>query len=91
MKRELVALLLLSYGCLVTVYVLWPFFTVPWVGLQCVIVFFPDHTHLIFNRVTIWYLKNLFVAQSLVSKETLNIVAFSFFCIKVAHLFQEEG
>ena len=48
-KRELVALLLLSYICLVTVNVLLPFFTVPWVGLQCVIVVFPDHTHLRFN------------------------------------------
>ena len=36
-KRELVALLLLSYECLVTVYVLGFFITVPWVGLQCVI------------------------------------------------------
>ena len=46
-KRELVALLLLSYECLVTVgyYVLWLFLTVPWVGLQCVIVVFPDHTY----------------------------------------------
>ena len=43
MKRELVALLLL-YGCLITVYVLWLFLTVPLVGLQCVIVVFPDHT-----------------------------------------------
>ena len=45
-KRELSALLLFSYGCLV--YVLWVFLTVPWVGLQCVIVVFPDHTHLLF-------------------------------------------
>ena len=44
-KRELVDLLLLSYGCLVTVNVLWLFLSVPWVGLQCVIVVFPDHTH----------------------------------------------
>ena len=29
-KRELVALLLLSFGCLVTVNVLWFFLTVPW-------------------------------------------------------------
>ena len=43
-KRELIALLLFSYGCLVTVYVLWLFLNVPWVGLQCVIVVFPDHT-----------------------------------------------
>ena len=31
-----------------TVSVLWLFLTVPWVGLQCVIVVFPDHTHLLF-------------------------------------------
>ena len=24
------------------------FIAVPWVGLQCVIVVFPDHTHLLF-------------------------------------------
>ena len=45
-KRELVAFLLLSYGCLVIVYVLWLFLKVPWMGLQCVVVVFPDHTHL---------------------------------------------
>ena len=44
-KRELVALLILSYGHLVTVNVLRLFFTVSWVGLQCVIVVFPDHIH----------------------------------------------
>ena len=44
-KRDLVALLLVSNGCLVTVYALWLFLTVPWVGLQCVIVVFPDHTN----------------------------------------------
>ena len=32
------------------VIVLWPFLTVPWVDLQCVIVLFPDHTHLRFER-----------------------------------------
>ena len=47
-KRKLVALLLLSYRCIVTINVLWLFLTVPWVGLQCVIVVFPDHTHLLF-------------------------------------------
>ena len=35
---------------LVTVNVLWFFLTVPWVGLQCVIVVFPDHTYLPFVR-----------------------------------------
>ena len=44
-KRELVALLVTSL-CLVNVSVLWLFLTVPWVGLQCVIVAFPGHTHL---------------------------------------------
>ena len=44
-KRELVALLLLSFECLVTINVLWLFLAVPWVGLQCEIVVFPDHTY----------------------------------------------
>ena len=47
-KRKLVALLLLSYRCIVTINVLWLFLTVLWVGLQCVVVF-PDHTHLLFD------------------------------------------
>ena len=37
-KRELITLLLLSFGCLVTVNVPWLFPPLPWVGLQCVIV-----------------------------------------------------
>ena len=44
-KRKLVALLLLSYICIVTINVLWLFLTVPWAGLQYLIVVFPDHTH----------------------------------------------
>ena len=48
-KKKLVALLLLSYICIVTINVVWLFLTVPWVGLQCVIVVFPDHTHLLFE------------------------------------------
>ena len=47
--RELVVLLLLSFVCLVTVNVPGLFLTVPWVGLQFVIVVFPDHTHLLFK------------------------------------------
>ena len=39
-KRQLVALLLFSYRCIVTIHVLRFFLTVPWVGLQCVIVVF---------------------------------------------------
>ena len=49
-KRELVVLLLLFFGCLVTMYVRLPFLTVPWVGKQWVIVVFPDSTHLLFGR-----------------------------------------
>ena len=35
--------------CLVTAYVPWLILKVPWVGLQCVIVVFPDPTHLLFQ------------------------------------------
>ena len=48
--RKLVALLLLSYRCIVTINVLRLFLTVPWVGLQCLIVVCPLHTHLLFNN-----------------------------------------
>ena len=44
-KGELFAILLLSYGCLVVVNVLWLFLTMPWVGLQCMIVVFYNYTH----------------------------------------------
>ena len=36
-KRKLVALLLFSYRCVVTIHVMWLFLMVPCVGLQCVI------------------------------------------------------
>ena len=49
MKRKLVALLLLPYRCLAVVIVLWLFLAVPWVGQSCVIVVFPEHTHLLFS------------------------------------------
>ena len=49
-KRKLVALLFLSYRCTVSINVLWLFLTVPWVGLQCAIVVFLDHTpHLLLD------------------------------------------
>ena len=44
----MVALLLLSYRCIATINVLWLFLTVTWIGLQCVIVVFPDHIPLLF-------------------------------------------
>ena len=49
-KRELVALLSLSFGCLFTVNALWHLLMVPCVGLQFVIVVFPYHTHLLFDQ-----------------------------------------
>ena len=47
-KRELVVLLLLFFGCIFTVNVLWLYRTVPWFRLQFVILLFPGHTHLLF-------------------------------------------
>ena len=52
-KRKLVALLVLSCRCVVAINVLWLFLTVPWVGLQYVIVVFPEHIHLLFDRFII--------------------------------------
>ena len=49
-NRELVALLSLSFWCLVII--VWLFLVVSWVCLQFVIVVFPDHTHLQFFRVS---------------------------------------
>ena len=48
-QPEMLALLLLSLGCLVTVNVNWLFLTVLWVGLQFVIVIFSDHTHILLD------------------------------------------
>ena len=50
-KRKLVDLLLLSYRCIDTMIVWRLFLTVPWVGLQCVFVVFPDHTHLLIDGI----------------------------------------
>ena len=50
-KRELVALLQLSSQCLVTVSVLCLLFTVPRVGMQCVIVVFPGNTQVLVAKV----------------------------------------
>ena len=52
-KRDLDALLLLSYGSLVTLNVLRFFLIVPWVGLLCMIMVFPDHTHLLYHQMCI--------------------------------------
>ena len=46
-------LLLLSYKFIVMINILLLFVRVPWVGLQCVIVVFSDHTHLLFVTIEI--------------------------------------
>ena len=53
-KRELVALLSLSFWCLVMVE--WLFLMVPCDCLQFVIVVFPDHTYLLFTRKQVFIL-----------------------------------
>ena len=50
-KKKLIALLLLSYKCLVTVNALWLFLTVHGIGMWCMIVVFPDHTHFLFVQL----------------------------------------
>ena len=44
-------LVLQSSRRLVAVSVLCLFFSMPWVSLQCVIVVFPGHTHLLFKAM----------------------------------------
>ena len=48
-NRELIALLILSFWCLVIV--VWLFLMVQRACLQFVIVVFPDHTHLLFLTI----------------------------------------
>ena len=62
-RRKLVALLLLSYRCIITINILWLFLLLPWVGLQCVIVVFPDHTHFFHAMLDKNYSK-IFVSES---------------------------
>ena len=45
MMRKLIALLFLSNRYIVTINVLSLYLMVTWVGLHCVVVVFPDHTH----------------------------------------------
>ena len=59
-KRVLVALLCLSSLCIVIVSVLQLILVVPWVGLQCVIVVFPDYTYLLFIK-TKYELRRLYM------------------------------
>ena len=55
-KRELVALLKLSCGCLYSVHV--SFFTIHWVNLQSVFVAFPAHNHFLFCIVSYFHREN---------------------------------
>ena len=57
-KRKLVALLILSYRFIFTITVMWLFLATPWVGLQYVIVVFPDHTHFSLLEVDVSYLNH---------------------------------
>ena len=79
-KRRLVALLLLSYRCIVTIHVLWLFLTVSWVGLQYVVVAFPDHTHLHF------YIVNWLTYQNLNKNFKLNEL-YNVFVAKLTFIF----
>ena len=58
-KRKLVALLLLSNRCIVTINGLLLFLTAQTVGLQLVIVVFPNHTRLLFvPHINVWKLRD---------------------------------
>ena len=48
-----------------TVIVLWVFLTVTWVGLQCVIVVFPDHPHVLYRFCLFVFLCVFFVSSIL--------------------------
>ena len=44
---------LLYFSCLVLCIVIVALRTVPWIGLQCVIVAFPDHNHFLISAYTV--------------------------------------
>ena len=62
----LILLSVLFYIFLVTLNVFWLFLAVPWVGLQCVIVLFPDHTPLLLGSLNTCMLRMLSVSLPLV-------------------------
>ena len=55
MKRKLVALLFLSYRCIVTINVLWLFPMMQRVGLLYMIVVCPDNTHVLFDLAVLFF------------------------------------
>ena len=82
-KRKLIALLLLSYIFTVTINVLWLFLTVPWVGLQCTMVEFPNHPHLryYYNMFGMFLFSNISLILklfSLQSRKKILVFAFMF-------------
>ena len=73
-KRKLAALLVLSYRCIVTINAQRLFLMVQTVGLQCVIVVFPGHTHLLFERNCIFFHgKDSWICCQIISKKTFHI------------------
>ena len=64
-KRELVALLNMSFWCLVMVE--WHFLAVPWGCLRFVIVVFPDKTHLLFFPISVLKDRHIFLFSSKLS------------------------
>ena len=88
-KKELIVLLLLSFGGLATVHVLWFFLMVPWVGVQCVTAVFSDHTHLLFlNQFSVLstYLLSVYLVVShyglqLVQWTTMEMTEIALFVI----------
>ena len=91
-KRELVALRLLSYGCRATVNVLWLFLTVPWVGLRCVIVVFPDYIHLLFMlscQIELVHLYEILISCA-DSENSVSVESFFFIHKRISQL-TEEG
>ena len=51
--------------CLLTVFALWLFLTVPWVDLQFVIVLFPDPTHLLSLVLLFFRIVNTFLLRDI--------------------------
>ena len=59
LKRKI--LFLLSHPCIAILYVLWLCLTVPWVGLQCVIVVFPGHNRFLLHFTNNKHIKINFI------------------------------
>ena len=85
----LVDLLLLSFGCLVTVNILLLFLTVPWFGL--VVVVCPDHTHLIFGiLICSMVIRLLYYLYAFLLFFFLLLIDFSFLCYDKSRKLSEK-